>query len=666
MSPDFESRLADIEVLSLDVFDTVLGRRSALPEDTFTILEAELVQRHGSAFNDFARIRREADSKARRRAWDQRQSEEILLEDIYALLKEEYPDWTLPRDELAAHEMAVERRLLYPLDGAKELIRAARKAGKKVIFISDMYLSQEFCESCLRDNGFTDYDAFYISSTVGKLKHTGKLFQYVLEDLGIAPEKILHVGDNPRSDGKEAAKLGIRTLQIRKAIDTIDRFPGNPLRRLMQQPVRSMEESLLLGLSARGCLREDLHEDPFWYRIGYQVAGPLIYGYVQFIINSIRNRNLDKVYFLSRDGFILKQVYEILTTDLPGCPTPDYLFASRRALNFASITELDEKTENWLAEGIHLTVGDFLQRIGLKPETHLAAIHESGFSGIDHLVAGGHEYQQLRSLYHRILPALLEAATKERKTYLAYLKDKGVLASNPFVLVDVGWMTSIQRSFEKLLHMENPDLALEGFYLGTYPEAWERAGSLSKHVHYLMGYGQPFSALETIRHCVALVEFFFAAPEHTFIRMGGNSESGFTPELAPHHENEEDLPALQDIHTGVLEYVREMRSASPSLEIEVKPEKALSLLHRLLAHPSREEATRLGNLKYADGYGSYFHHTCMASPGNLGQLGLNKKRWKEEFKASHWRKGYYTRLAPLQRFVFNCIHPAPRFSKPYG
>ncbi|NDV62233.1 HAD-IA family hydrolase [Puniceicoccales bacterium CK1056] len=666
MSPEFEGHLADVEVLSLDIFDTVLGRRCALPDDTFTILETELVERFGEAFNHFAQIRRDADSRARRRAWDERQSEEILLDDIYTLLKEDYPAWPLDAAELIEHEMAVEKRLLYPLENAKAMIRSAREAGKRVILISDMYLPQTFCEDCLRENGFEDYDAFYLSSTIGKLKHTGKLFQHVLDDLQISPEKLLHVGDNPRSDGKQAAKLGIRTLQIGKAIDSIDRFSGNPWEPLLLKSSRSPQESLLLGLSARGCLREDLHEDPFWYRIGYQFAAPLIYGYVQFLIEKLRGRGIKKVYFLSRDGHILKQVYEILTTNLSDCPEADYLFASRRALNFASIHELDKVTEDWLAEGIGLTIGDFLRRINIDPQAHLESIRECGFDNIDHPVVGGHEYENLRKLYHHISPALLEAAAKERSIYLSYLRHKGVLDDQSFVLVDVGWMTSIQRSFEKLLRPEAPDLPIEGYYLGTYPQAIERSGPLSKHVHYLMEYGFPEDTMDIIRHCVCLVEFFFAAPEHTFLFMEGDTDTGFSPVLAKDHDNQDDLPALAEIHGAVIEYVQEIMRASNGPGKGVPPKDVMRLLQRLLVEPSAEEATRLGAVKYADGYGSYFRHSCMAGPSGFKGLGISKKLWKQEFKQSHWRKGYYTQLSRPERMLFKLLYPAARFSKPHG
>ncbi len=666
MKDAFESLLEQVQVLSLDVFDTTLGRLCALPDDAFLLMEEALVERHGEVMEGFGRKRCGVDTRARRRAWDQRQAEEITLLDIHTQLLEENPDWPCTVEELSGLEMEVEEQLLYPLQPAREMIAKARDMGKRIIFVSDMYLPQAFCEQCLRDNGFGDYDAFYLSSTVGVLKHSGKLFDHVIEQLGIPPGEILHVGDNSHSDVKQAEQAGMKTFLVEKAITRVDRFPENPWKPVAGKADRDGRESLLLGLSVAGCLREERFEDPLWYRTGYQVGGPLVYGYIQFLIRRIRGRGIRKVYFLSRDGYIMKQVYERLTSGLEDCPEADYLYASRRALNFASIRELDAKTENWLAEGIQLTVGDFLRRIGLDPDRHLQAIRETGLSGPEHKVVGGWEYTRLRQLYHRILPSILEAAARERETYLQYLRHKGVFEASPFVLVDVGWMTSIQHSFARMVREVDPDLTLEGYYLGTYPEAVERADAHSRHVHYLMEYGQPAETLHIIRHCVCLIEFFFAAPEKTFLYMEGDARNGFRPVLAGIHENKDDLPKLEQIHQGILDYSEAATAATGGRGLGIKPAEVMRLLQRMLAEPTGEEARHLGEICYADGYGSYFHHTFMARPSGLRKLGLSKKKWKAEFKHCHWPKGYYMRLSPLERFVFRLMHPSHRFSKPYG
>ena len=180
-----------------------------------------------------------------------------------------------------------------------------------------------------------------------------------------------------------------------------------------------------------------------------------------------------------------------------------------------------------------------------------------------------------------------------------------------------------------------------------------------------MSYGAPPEALSIIRHCVCLVEFFFAAHEHTFLFMKKDGDA-FVPELASFHENEKDLSSLKAIHDGILEYVDEFCTATGEHPIKLDPSDILLLLKRLLADPTTEEAQHLGEIHYADGYGSYFHHTCMARPSGFKKLGLSKRKWKKEFKRSHWPKGYYARLSALEKFIFKWMHPGHVFSKPYG
>ena len=342
--------------------------------------------------------------------------------------------------------MAYERRALYPLPFAQQAIARARALGKRVIFVSDMYLPKAFCEEMLRSNGFDDFDALYVSSDCGLLKNTGSLYRHVLAELQLPGERILHVGDNPRPMANARPNTVCTPTPSKKPSICSSAFPKTRGSPSAKSPGANARESLFLGLSARGCLREDFVADPFWYRIGYQIAGPLIYGYVRFIIGQTRGRGLAKIFFLSRDGYILRRVYERLTADQPDCPPAGYLYASRRALNFAALTELNEGMENWLAEGIGLSVGQFLQRIGLDPNAHLEAIGEVGFKGPNQRVVEGADYTALRLLYRKILPTLQSAAASERAAYLAHLRAEGALSADPLVIVDVGWMTSIQHS----------------------------------------------------------------------------------------------------------------------------------------------------------------------------------------------------------------------------
>ncbi|WP_170839170.1 HAD-IA family hydrolase, partial [Escherichia coli] len=80
----------------------------------------------------------------------------------------------------------------------------------KIIFISDMYLGKSFLAKILHKNGYEEYDNLYVSSEHRVKKHSGELFDYVINDLGIEPQTILHIGDNVEADVKKAKSRNIK------------------------------------------------------------------------------------------------------------------------------------------------------------------------------------------------------------------------------------------------------------------------------------------------------------------------------------------------------------------------------------------------------------------------------------------------------------------------
>ncbi|MCD8481408.1 MAG: hypothetical protein LR015_01250 [Verrucomicrobia bacterium] len=199
--------LSRAEVLSLDIFDTTLARYCARPEDVVLELARRAVAQLGDSLQSFAEVRGEAEHRARRLAWERRQAEDTTLDEIYEQVGVLRADWEPWLNQLQRNELDLERSLLYPLPVAQAMISSARKLGKRVIFVSDMYLPKDFCEDVLRSNGFDDFDAFFLSSADGLLKQTGNLFKHVIRTLKCAPAAILHVGDNPQPMEFRRARL---------------------------------------------------------------------------------------------------------------------------------------------------------------------------------------------------------------------------------------------------------------------------------------------------------------------------------------------------------------------------------------------------------------------------------------------------------------------------
>ena len=144
--PDFPAEY-EFEVLSLDVFDTVLRRRCQSPRDIFSLLQdlayKEMQLRHVPV----AIARAAAESMARRMS-----GKEISLEQIYDAMASICRLSSVEAGRLMALELELEKRLLYAVPEWVRMYDNCRSGGKRVIFVSDMYLPSRFISEILENN----------------------------------------------------------------------------------------------------------------------------------------------------------------------------------------------------------------------------------------------------------------------------------------------------------------------------------------------------------------------------------------------------------------------------------------------------------------------------------------------------------------------------------
>ena len=63
-----------------------------------------------------------------------------------------------------------------------------------------MYFPELIIRKILKKCNISKFEKLYISSEVGVEKRTGKLFEYVLKDLDIKPNQMIHFGDRRKTD----------------------------------------------------------------------------------------------------------------------------------------------------------------------------------------------------------------------------------------------------------------------------------------------------------------------------------------------------------------------------------------------------------------------------------------------------------------------------------
>ena len=212
------------DLISFDIFDTLLLRAVSKPIEVFNHIweraKKEEICMTDISPTEFMKLRVEMEHRARGKA----SGREVNLDEIY----NELPNQIVTDvKRLKNLELVVEKECCYPNYTMYELVKSAKRLGKKVVLLSDMYLSKEQIIMILEHNKIDTavFDGIFISNEMGCTKQDGGLYEILLNDWPqIEKTKILHIGDNENSDYVKAINAGIQAVHydvIREKVQSI-------------------------------------------------------------------------------------------------------------------------------------------------------------------------------------------------------------------------------------------------------------------------------------------------------------------------------------------------------------------------------------------------------------------------------------------------------------
>ena len=457
----FESFESKIKVLSLDCFDTLLWRKTTTPFDVFFDMQ------HRPAFSSLgltATLRVMSEDKARAANYIKQGSMEVKLRDIY---QSAYPEITKQQiNALATDELAAEMDACYAFPAVVELIRLAHAKNKKIIIVSDTYFSELqlrfLLASKLPEDAMAAIDKVFCSCEYGKSKSFG-LFKNVIEELDVATQSILHVGDNSVADLHVASAYRMNALQLMHLDEKMEKLQDMQVWSgiFVDQEIRYSRPhfSPFHGLFAATDFSEDKPET----LIGYASAGPIMFAFAKFLeteIAALKNAGKPvKVLFLMRDGHLPSLACEALMGDQVGWRVRISRFAT-----FASSFRNKNDLDSYLADVVHAKHFDAICNQLLLPETIASTLIQEISQKEDPVS------EFLLLIYQDDIQQLIfQNSTSYRKRLMRYLqKEVGFEKNDTLMFVDLGYTGTTQ---QKLAPIFRDELGVEvvGCYLIALP-----------------------------------------------------------------------------------------------------------------------------------------------------------------------------------------------------
>ncbi|SEA30089.1 haloacid dehalogenase superfamily, subfamily IA, variant 1 with third motif having Dx(3-4)D or Dx(3-4)E [Pseudobutyrivibrio sp. ACV-2] len=582
----FVEKLLGFDVVSFDIFDTLIFRPFSEPADLFYLIGCKL------DFLNFKDLRARAEFEAR---LIRAESQKIKNKKKKQSVKKQQIDYEVDINDIwsrmsditgidAVKGKAIEEELEYELCYANpfmlQVFKELQARGKRIVITSDMYLTKDFLVKMLKKNGYDGYEYIFVSNEYHKSKSDGRLYDVVKNKMGNELSYI-HVGDNVHSDIKMAEKHGFNTLY----------YPNVNRAALLY---RTYDMSPIIGGAYRGVVNNRIYSGvdkkttSMEYEYGYIYGGLFSIGYCAYIHEYARLHNIDKILFLSRDGDTLKQVYEIMYPEETLSDKIQYVYWSRKA---ATILTYDLDKNDYFRRFLYHKINQKYTILQILSSMELEKLADKieGYSIVDKdvpLIGNEgrkiklHLSDELTDKNVEILRVYIEEnfgrineqyLQREKAAKLYY---KNVLDGvTKALLVDIGWAGSGAIAIRRLCH-EKWDIPCEiiGMIAGTNTvhnvEPYQTETFLQSGVMNAYLYSQSFNRDLLKKHDPAkdynvFWELILGSPTRQFKGFKSLDNGAVGYDFGDYDDN---LEGIKETQQGILDFCKDYITAFGSPE----------------------------------------------------------------------------------------------------
>ena len=535
---DLKRRIDNAQIVSFDIFDTLIMRKIFSPEDVFRLLGNRTKELNINT--DIGAVRAKISAKCDSCA---------SIDDIYMAIKEETDLSDEVIEDIKTIERDIDEQLCVARNDIVKLYEYCIESGKEVYLISDMYYTLQDIKQLLDKCGLSVIDDrhIWISCEKKKDKISGSLWKEYSSVVG-ENAKCIHIGDNKTGDIENPAKYGIDSYYVMSGKDMVMNSSISEL----ASHVNTVSDSICLGLvtaklfnspfalcSNKGKLSFDNSEV-----YGYCVYGPLLEKFLIWLYSNSRKDGIDKLLFFARDGYFLEKDYRIVAELLDDGYKQDwcYLPISRRLIYMASM----ENKEDFKRVVEFPYVGTFADY--MKSRFEITVTDETSEYNDRQINAVGDSKNILKWI-QPYKEMIMQEAKAERENYLKYLETDGDMQKEIcYGTVDLGYYGTNQYYLQRLT-----DIKAKGY---CFYACLSKDNVFINDI-FMIGcfqYGNDYAAEKSLaRKKNMYIETFLTAPYGMirYIDKQGNMV------CKPDGKSQRNFDIKENVNCGVTDFIRD-------------------------------------------------------------------------------------------------------------
>lgn len=455
------------EIVFVDCFDTIIYRKVPAQMVKYLFVEKlvnnNIVNMQASvAYRSYVSAEARMVNLAKKEYCESEYNINELFSLWYDMLK--IYDYTLNDtkdvfiDKLRDMYIQVEKSVVYVNKKMIKYLTRKKANGSKIIMISDFYCGKEILNQLLETVGVLQlFDDVYVSCDYRLSKRTGSLYNYVIKNLNVNVSNVIMIGDNVHSDVDVPRSLGIKAIRVKERKSAL--------------PYKLKKKIYYDSNFFSGCkINKDVIKI---FKSGNLDLSNYAFSLVWFtkaLVEELNLKNKNKVYFLSREGQILKILFDNYCAEHNICIKSYYLEVSRNSVLKASLKDLDnEDFYALISQRKDLSVCDFLKTLDFG-DADIKSIKEELSFDIDEKLTNFGKSSQFNELKNNLTFKSIydELRISQRAEFEKYLERFDL--DDDISIVDVGWKGTMQDYLFKFFGGEK---TITGYYIGYTGEKGE-------------------------------------------------------------------------------------------------------------------------------------------------------------------------------------------------
>ena len=177
------------------------------------------------------------------------------------------------------------------------------------------------------------------------------------------------------------------------------------------------------------------------------MTAPVLFCYVRQILKTAQEKGIKRIYFLARDGYVMKNIAEIICEKQNIDMDCRYLYCSRYVLKNA-LYYLCDTAEDFEKAGLFgrcagQSALNTLSRAGLTEEERQKIYDDIGFHEDENKVMDNGSFSLFCDSLKKsgmLLSTLKENSKTAYENIICYFEEQGLFEDIPFALADTGWL----------------------------------------------------------------------------------------------------------------------------------------------------------------------------------------------------------------------------------